>query len=433
MTNHSMSDSGTIRTRSELLKLLCEAAELEHGIACSYLYSAFSLKRDISEGGMTWEEQQKVRRWAAQLYFIASQEMLHLALVWNMTTAIGGTPYYLRPNFPQGTKYYPLNLPIELEPFGCRSLRRFILYEHPQQQSPSHDLKTLLKFEGDDDEEIAFGSVGELYGLIASGFRNLDEKELFIGSPPQQMTEDLVHFPDLVAVTGRSSALSAIEEITEQGEGRIHHRENSHFETFVGILKELLESGAGGPKFAPARSVMRNPSAGKERGYSANANPIDDPLAGEVAALFDSVYSLMLRMLAWSFEFDAAGAEQQLKSFCSAAIDLMPRVLLPLGEGLTLMPAGKKYPGKTAGAGFGLTRHTNLPPSGNNAYLLCRERFRELATTAERLLAEDLSNPARAGCLHLLEMADGFDVRVAGIGLGKYASAARRRGSHRGK
>jgi hypothetical protein len=433
MTNHSMSAPGTIRTRSELLKLLCEAAELEHGIACSYLYAAFSLRRDISEGGMTWEEQQKVRRWAAQIYFIASQEMLHLALVWNMTTAIGGTPYYLRPNFPQGTKYYPLNLPIELEPFGCRSLRRFILYEHPQQQSASHDLKALLKFEGDDEAGIEFGSVGELYGLIASGFRSIDEKELFIGSPTQQMTEDLVHFPDLVAVTGRSSALSAIEEITGQGEGRIHHRENSHFETFVGILKELLESGAGGSKFAPARSVMRNPSAGNERRYSANANPIDDPLAGEVAALFDSVYSLMLRMLAWSFEFDAAGAEQQLKRFCSGAIDLMPRVLLPLGEGLTLMAAGKNYPGKTAGAGFGLTRHTSLPPNARNASLLCRERLRELAENARRLLVCELSNPARAGCQHLLEIADGFDDRVAGRRRGKNSPAARKRGSQHGK
>jgi hypothetical protein len=44
----------TIDTRTDLLKLLCEAAELEHGIACSYLYSAFSLKRDIAEGTMTW-------------------------------------------------------------------------------------------------------------------------------------------------------------------------------------------------------------------------------------------------------------------------------------------------------------------------------------------------------------------------------------------
>jgi len=45
-----MSTNKKIATRTDLLKLLCEAAELEHGIACSYLYSAFSLKRDIAEG-----------------------------------------------------------------------------------------------------------------------------------------------------------------------------------------------------------------------------------------------------------------------------------------------------------------------------------------------------------------------------------------------
>src|SRR6516165_7495101 len=131
-----------IRSRSDLLKLLCEAAELEHGIACSYLYAGFSLKRDLSEGGMTWQEQQMVWRWAAQIYFIASQEMLHLALVWNLTTAIGGTPYYLRPNFPQEPSYYPLKVPLALEPFGLRSLRRFILYEHPRALTESRDIES---------------------------------------------------------------------------------------------------------------------------------------------------------------------------------------------------------------------------------------------------------------------------------------------------
>jgi hypothetical protein len=407
-----MSPAATIRTRSDLLKLLCEAAELEHGIACSYLYAAFSLKRDISEGGITWDEQQKIRRWAAQLYFIASQEMLHLALVWNVTTAIGGTPYYLRPNFPQNTKYYPLNVPIELEPFGLRSLRRFILYEHPQQGPPGLDVKELLRLPGDDAEDIEFGSVGELYALIESGIRNIDEKELFIGSPTQQMTTDLVHFPDLVAVKDRASALKAIEEITEQGEGRVHHRENSHFEAFVTILQDLQASGAQGSSFSPARPAMTNPSAGVQRGYGANANPIDNPMSVQVAALFDSAYSLMLRMLAWSFEFDAAGVEPQLKAFCSAAIDLMPRVVLPLGEGLMLMPAGDKYPGKTAGPGFGLTRHVMLPPDAKNTRKLCRERFKELAALAAGLLQNPLPSPVKAGCLHLQEIADTFDARV---------------------
>jgi hypothetical protein len=136
---------------------------------------------------------------------------------------------------------------------------------------------------------------------------------------------------------------------------------------FVTILKDLQASGARGSSFSPARPAITNPSAALERGYGANSNPIDDPLSAQVAALFDSAYSLMLRMLAWSFEFDAAGVEPQLKAFCSVAIDLMPRVILPLGEGLMLMPAGKKYPGKTAGPGFGLTRHVMLPADAQNA------------------------------------------------------------------
>ena len=407
-----MNASRAISTRSDLLKLLCEAAELEHGIACSYLYAAFSLKRDIAEGGMTWEEQQTVRRWAAQIYFVASQEMLHLALVWNLTTAIGGTPYYLRPNFPQGSKYYPINVPIELEPFGPRSLRRFILYEHPENMAPERDLKSLLTFAGDDAGEIAFGSVGELYGLIESGFRQIDEKDLFIGSPTQQMTQDLVHFPDLIPVVDRASAIRAIEEITEQGEGTNRDREDSHFGAFVTILKELLDSRTRGSGFTPARPAMRNPSAGPERGYGANANPIGDPIAGRVAALFDSIYSLMLRMLAWSFEFDAAGVEEQLKNFCSVAIDIMPRVLLPLGEGLMLIPAGSKYPGKTAGPGFGLTRHVMLPPGADNARRLCRERLKELAVLAADLLTLPLPGPVKSGCRHLQEMEERFSDEV---------------------
>ena len=403
-----MSPCTCVATRSDLLKLLCEAAELEHGIACSYLYAAFSLKRDISEGGMTWEEQQKVRRWAAQIYFVASQEMLHLALVWNLTTAIGGTPYYLRPNFPQDPNYYPLQVPLKLEPFGARSLRRFIQYEHPETTPIAAEVSALLEQTREDEEEFSFTSIGALYGLIRSGFERIDEEELFIGAPTQQMTPELVHFPDLIAVKDRASALRAVEEITEQGEGRKGHRENSHFVAFVRMLKELRESRATGSIFSPARPAMHNPTAGAEHSSTPSPNPIGNPLAGRVAGLFDSVYSLMLRMLAWSFEFDSGDSGAQLKRFCSVAIDLMPRVLLPLGEGLMLMPAGEKYPGKTAGPGFGFTRHVMLPPHANNAEILCRERIKELAAITVELLKQPLPDPVQAGCTHLQAIAETF-------------------------
>jgi hypothetical protein len=64
------------------------------------------------------EQAPMVRQWASQLYFIASQEMLHLAQAWNLLAALGGTPYYLRPNFPQNTKYCPLHLKLAFEPYG---------------------------------------------------------------------------------------------------------------------------------------------------------------------------------------------------------------------------------------------------------------------------------------------------------------------------
>ena len=39
-----------IESRQELLYLLSEAAELEHLLACSYLFAAYSLKTDDDEG-----------------------------------------------------------------------------------------------------------------------------------------------------------------------------------------------------------------------------------------------------------------------------------------------------------------------------------------------------------------------------------------------
>ena len=153
---------------------------------------------------------------------------------------------------------------------------------------------------------------------------------------------------------------------------------------------------------------MLNPSARPDGGYGATANPIDDPLSLQVAGLFDSAYSLMLRMLAWSFEMEAAGIERQLQAFCAVAIDFMPRIILPLGEGLMLMPAGRKYPGRSAGPGFGLTRHVALPHNVENARKLCGERLQELAAIAAALPAEQLPEPVRKSCTHLEQIAKSF-------------------------
>src|ERR1700704_1871695 len=69
-----------IEHREALIYMLCEAAELEHGIMCQYLFAAFSLK-DPSDEGLTAAQKEVVARWKAAIMRIAGEEMMHLALV----------------------------------------------------------------------------------------------------------------------------------------------------------------------------------------------------------------------------------------------------------------------------------------------------------------------------------------------------------------
>jgi hypothetical protein len=392
-----MSQTPTIDTRSELLSLLSEACELEHGLACSYLYSAFTLKQDLTEGGMTWEQLQKVRLWAAQIYFVASEEMLHLAQAWNLLAAIGGTPYYMRPNFPQGTKYYSINAPLELEPFGHRALQRFKYYEHPAEVSPERRFFKELGVRKGEAAAPGFRTVGELYRLIASGFEAIPESELFVGDPRRQVGERLADFPDLVLVRDRASALRAIEQITEQGEGTVRDRADCHFGMFEEVLRQYEEElDISHGWFAPARDTIENPVAhlrgdygvplGRGKHSPTRGNLIEDEYTQRVASLFDSAYVHMLRMLSYVFSNSTAD-ESLLREFSQTAIRMMPVIIKPLGEALTLLPAGAKYKGKTAGPAFGMTRHVHFSPDSQAARVLAREGLAELASEASVLAA----------------------------------------------
>ena len=141
--------------RSQLLSLLSEACELEHALACSYLFAAFSLKQG-PEDGLDWQQQQLTRRWAAQVYFVASQEMLHLAQAWNLLAAIGGTPYDDHERFPHPKSYYPIHARLSLERYDEATLGRFIVWETPRQRAER-------------TADARFSTIGELYDQIREG------------------------------------------------------------------------------------------------------------------------------------------------------------------------------------------------------------------------------------------------------------------------
>jgi hypothetical protein len=373
-----------VSSRSELLTLLSEACELEHGLACSYLYSAFTLKRDLSEGGLTWQQLQLVRKWAAQIYFVASQEMLHLAQVWNLITAIGGMPYYYRPNFPQASKYYSFGLPLLLEPFGRPALQRFRYYERPLDISPTRGFFKELAL-SELEVEAQYRTIGELYGIILEAVQTLPERQLFIGNVSAQIGPELADFPDIVKVIDRSSAAEAVRRITHQGEGTPTDHANCHFGMFTAMKEELEQTQLADREFRPARDSIHNPATKFRGDYGAEQrNIIEDPYTQQVSALFDDVYVLMLRMLAYVFTTGSISSAL-MQTLSALAIGMMPAVILPLGEALTMLPAGQSYGPKTAGPTFGLTRHVMLPPDPTSANVVVKERIAELIATAQTL------------------------------------------------
>jgi len=120
-----------VDNREHLLGLLAEAAEIEHNLMCCYLYAAFSLKESPDEG-LSSDELDAVKRWRRTIIGVGIDEMAHLALVANLTSAVGGVPHFERPNFPIAAGYHPAGIVVKLAPFNWDTLEHFIYLERPE-------------------------------------------------------------------------------------------------------------------------------------------------------------------------------------------------------------------------------------------------------------------------------------------------------------
>ena len=172
-----------IENRAQLIYLLTEAAELEHGIMCCYLFSAFSIKRDVSEG-VSEEQLAVMNRWRRTIMQVATEEMTHMALACNLLTAVGGKPHTRRPNLPSSPRAYPPTFRLGLVPFDRESLESFIFLERPEEeQRPAFDMTglddvphSLVFFNDIFSSERQYSTVGHLYRGIEDGFRYLVQK-----------------------------------------------------------------------------------------------------------------------------------------------------------------------------------------------------------------------------------------------------------------
>jgi CDGSH-type Zn-finger protein/truncated hemoglobin YjbI len=392
-----------IEHREALIYMLCEAAELEHGIMCQYLYAAFSLKNSEGED-LTEAELAKTRRWRQVVMHVATQEMLHLALVQNLLSAVGAAPHLSRPNFPHPASHYPAGVHLALLPFGEEAVRHFMFLERPEGMD-IRDAEGLAAFgraaplmEAGDivPRGQDFKTVGHLYRSIEAGFKHLVDRHgegwLFVGPPRAQATPGTFGWPELVAVTDLASAQRAIDEILEQGEGPRGAWQNAHFGQFVEILDEYTQAKEDNLGLVAARPVQ-----------TANVRPCDngaevalitDPVTARVMDLFNVAYEVLLQLFERFFAHTDE-SDTQLQALATASVGLMAQVISPLGDLITTLPAGPEYPGQTAGPSFELFYESDyLLPHRDAAWTLLAERLDVAAGFAQEIVDGDPDGPA---------------------------------------
>lgn len=179
------------------------AIELEHSTIPPYLCALYSIPdgRNVSA--------------SALIRSVVMEEMLHMVLAANLLNAIGGTPDLTHDKF---IPSYPGFLPhsddaflVELLPFGTAALDTFLKIERPA--------KLHAKPEGKD-----YKTIGQFYAAIREGFETLEARgpSIFTGHRSKQIDGARFYYGaggEPVEVVDLNSALQAIDEITEQGEG----------------------------------------------------------------------------------------------------------------------------------------------------------------------------------------------------------------------
>jgi len=380
-------------SREELIYLLAEAAEIEHNLMCCYLFAAFGLKDEAD--GLSAPQAAQIEGWRRAIIGVAVEEMTHLALVANLTSSIGGSPHFSRPNFPVPRGYHPSGVIVELHRFDRATLDHFIYLERPEGIEATdgagfaHRDETYVRDMGAGrlmPSAQDYATVGHLYRSIRKAIETLcgaqGEAAMFVGDPALQVGPDAASLPGLIKVTDKASALLALDTIVEQGEGSPADVAHSHYRRFIAIRDAYEKLQVENDGFEPSRPVAPNPVMRMPPSPEGKTF-IDDAAAAPVLDLANALYGAMLRALVQGF---AEREPARKRAFLDTAIDGM-FALSPVATHLTRLPASPRAPGLTAGITFAMLRDVSAPPDGETAARVLSERLRELAEGAGRVLA----------------------------------------------
>lgn len=199
--------AGTITSLESLREHLQWAIELEHATIPPYLCALYSI------------EPGRNREAVEVLSGVVVEEMLHLTLAANLLNAVGGRPRLaiprMLPGYPRLLPHGDRTLEVSLFRFGPEAMETFLKIEQPSAA-------------GGPPESDNYETIGQFYDAIRRGLRELSETlgeaNVFCGDQTRQVTDQ--HFYSgggrIIAVENLTTALAALEEIVEQGEGAQH-------------------------------------------------------------------------------------------------------------------------------------------------------------------------------------------------------------------
>ena len=395
MAIQPLADTAARPTRERLFHALCEAAELEHTLMCTYLYAAFSLKCGEAEG-LSAAEAEAVARWRRTIIDVAIDEMGHLVAVWNITAGLGGVPYFGRDNFPLNAGRMPAGIVVKLAPFSANTLQHFVYLERPHDSNEPEGggFEPERRFTRGMDVPlltpmpIDYETVGTFYDDLGANLRRfaetIGESNAFCGDPRLQLSPAEIELKGAERVICLKTALAAFDAIVVQGEGAPKGVTNSHYARFVAIRDEYRALLAANPTFEPAfpsahNPVLRRPPRPENRVW------LDNAQASACVDLANAAYALMLRLIAHSYAIASPQPEKAL--VVDLAVTLMRSVTL-LGERAARLPAGPSNPGCNAGVSFTALRDAAPLPEGASARRFFTERLRELANAANDLCGD---------------------------------------------
>lgn len=303
----------------ELVRLLREAAEVEHALMVQYLYGAFSLKPAYASIAGYGNPN------SHDLLGVAIQEMQHLGQVNALLVALDASPHLVRQDFPYQPDIYPFE--FNLEPLTQAALAKYVYAEAPvagltrsQNASPAEQqfLDQLDRVLGSSTRP---NHVGSLYDRI---IQTLQE---YIGNTPKRSGQ-------------MKPWLTKLEEIKREGE-------DNHFQFFKSLflgthagfkgVKNIWSLPPGDPAY-PSLPLATNPSA-----FVGHPQQIKDPLALSLAWLGNLHYwtILLLTDLAYGDAdptYIDLAKQQMLGPFLSLA-----RHLPSLGVGMPCEPLSTGY------------------------------------------------------------------------------------------